>query len=114
VEVRDQQEEDSDVVAEAVLAGEYVEKLAAEQTLILLAAAQAILTRFTEDFLVRNSPGDRSNWQGDEKQIRNLVEKVHHQLDARNTIRRSSDRPYSRDRRTVRGAKAREKRGTLA
>src|SRR5215210_1836312 len=58
VVARDEEEEDGDVVAETVFAGEEVEELPLVPAPALLTPPLAVLPRLAEDLLVRHRPGD--------------------------------------------------------
>jgi hypothetical protein len=57
-----------DVVREAVLAGEQIEKLALRQRLAVLAHALAELARLAKHFFVRHRPRGAGYWDRDQQQ----------------------------------------------
>ena len=59
--MRDQQEQRGNVVAETVLAGEKVKKLPSPDSRRRLALIFAVITRFSEYFLVSDGPCDAGN-----------------------------------------------------
>lgn len=61
LEPREHKHQRRHVVAETVLAGEKVEKLAPQKTLRASALTLTIFSRFSKDFLVSDSPRDAGN-----------------------------------------------------
>ena len=68
-ETGDHQKNQTDIVAEAVFASEKVEKLALEKRFGSTADILAIFSRFPENLLVGDCPGDAGNRNGDKKEM---------------------------------------------
>ena len=60
--MRDQQEQRGNVVTETVFAGEEVKELSSPESRRRLALILAVITRFSEYFLVSDRPCDAGNW----------------------------------------------------
>ena len=77
LEARDEEEEGSDVVAEAVLAGEEVEEFARDKAAAVLALVFAPVARLAEDLFVGYSPGDACDRKGEDEKIGELALQSH-------------------------------------
>jgi hypothetical protein len=66
------QEQRSNIMAEAIFAGEQVEKFASGQTVCLLGLLLAIVARLTKDFLMSNRPGDAGDGDRQDEQPHKL------------------------------------------
>ena len=75
LKVREDEEECSDVMAEAVLAGEEVEEFADVKGSLLLTLFLAELARLAEDLLVGHGPRGASDGQGEKQKKHKLVRK---------------------------------------
>ena len=75
--MRDEQEKDSHVMAEAELAGKEEKELAAYRVGMALTLADAIFARLAEDFFMRNGPGDAGNGERERKKPYELQRERH-------------------------------------
>lgn len=73
-EVKYPERERSNVVGEAVLAGEQVEELLLWQSLCALALTFAVLARFAKDLFMRDRPGHACDGNREQQQQGELVE----------------------------------------
>lgn len=77
LEPRDDQEQDSDVVAETVLAGEQIKKIAPGETAGLARLALTIFAWLTKDFFVSEGPGSASHRNGQHQEPDELDSERH-------------------------------------
>jgi hypothetical protein len=66
-----------DIMTKAEFAGKEKEKLAAGSVGMALTLADAIIARLTEDFFMRDGPGDAGDGQGERKKPYELQRKRH-------------------------------------
>ena len=71
-ETSESQEDSGNVVAEAVLAGEKIEKFSLYDVAAFLAAADTVLSNLSEHLLMRDRPRNRRNGDGKNEQPDNL------------------------------------------
>jgi hypothetical protein len=64
-------------VAEAILTGEEIEELSLIQARTFCASGMTGFAKLADDLFVRDSPGDRSNWDRKNKQIYKLLLNAH-------------------------------------
>ena len=76
-EARDDEHQRGDVVAEAVFAGEKIEKFALCEAVTVLALALAPFARLAKDFLVRDRPGGTGDRQRQQHQVSELIRQRH-------------------------------------
>src|SRR5262249_25479018 len=74
---REDEESERDVMAEAVLAREQIEKLPLDDRFTGLAARDTVLARFAEDLLVRDRPGHARDWNREDKEHCDLHAETH-------------------------------------
>ena len=65
-------------MAEAVFAGEEIEKLALQETATGLAPLNAIFTRLAKDLFMRHSPRDTGYRNGENEEHEELLFQIHH------------------------------------
>lgn len=78
VEAREDEEEGSDIVREAVFAGEEVEEFADEHGSVVFCFALAELAWFAEDLFVGDGPGGAGDRQGEEQEVSELGSEERH------------------------------------
>jgi hypothetical protein len=59
---RNEQEEDGDVVAEAIFAGEQIKELAFEKLVTVLTAIRTVFARLPKDFFMCDRPCNGGDW----------------------------------------------------
>jgi len=75
--VREQENENGHVMAEAVFAGKDEVKLAADEARMALTLLRTVIARFAEDLFMRDSPGDGRDGDGQHEQPDELQSKRH-------------------------------------
>jgi len=81
LELRDDKENGTDVMAKTIFASEEVEEFPFVKRLRTAANLLAVFSGFTENLFVRNGPSDAGNRNGDEEKVDNLGDKWHHNLE---------------------------------
>ena len=76
--MREKEEKRAYVMAEAEFAGKEEEKFAASGIGMALTLADAVFTRLTEDFFMRDSPGDAGDGKSERKKPYELQSERHH------------------------------------
>jgi hypothetical protein len=77
LEARDDEQECGDVVAEAVFAGEEIEKFARDEAAAVLALVFAPVAGLAEDFFVGDCPRDACDGKGEDEEIGELTLESH-------------------------------------
>jgi len=80
-EASDNQEDRRDVMTEAVLAGEEIEKFSFVPAAAILAATLAVFAWLTKDLFVRNGPGDARDGDCQREKVKQLCRQRRHPLD---------------------------------
>lgn len=73
----DDEEQNRDVVAETVLAGEEIEELSSNERTAVLTAVLAPIAGFAEDFFVGHGPRNARNWKREQEEVSDLAGKTH-------------------------------------